>query len=259
MPAVADTAVIIPARCEAGRVEHTVRAALAIAGVDVVVVVDDGSTDQTRAAAERAGAIVVRQLRSRGKASAMALGGTVLAGIEARERRATPRHLLFLDADLGDSAGNAGPLVEPVRRGTTDMTIAVLPPQRGGGHGFVVRLSSVGIRRFAKFDTTQPLSGQRCVTRAAFDAARPLAHGFGVETGLTIDLLRRGYRVLEVPVELRHRASGRNLSSQVHRGIQYVDVARALAVRRIRGPSGNAWPDRVRQRLTDLLRPRPHC
>jgi glycosyltransferase involved in cell wall biosynthesis len=232
-----DTAVIIPAYCEAGRIRRTVRSARTIAGVDLVLVVDDGSTDHTGAAASSAGAIVVRQIRRRGKAAAMALGGTVLAGIEARERRARPRHLLFLDADLGESAGRAGPLVEPVRQGAADMTVALLPTQLGGGHGLVVRLSGGGIRRFTGFEAAQPLSGQRCLTRAAFDKARPLAHGFGVETGLTIDLLSRGLRVLEVPVPLRHRVTGRDLRAQLHRGGQYVDVARALAVRCLRPPA----------------------
>ncbi len=74
----------------------------------------------------------------------------------------------------------------------------------------------------------------RCITREAFEAARPLAHGWGVEVGLTIDVLRGGYRLLEVPCELHHRVTGRDLRSQLHRAAQYRDVARALAARRLR-------------------------
>jgi hypothetical protein len=83
----------------------------------------------------------------------------------------------------------------------------------------------------------QPLNGQRCLTRAAFEAARPLAPGFGVETGLTIDLLRQGLRIEEVEVPLAHRATGSDWRSQVHRARQFADVARALAVRQVRRPS----------------------
>jgi hypothetical protein len=86
----------------------------------------------------------------------------------------------------------------------------------------------------------QPLNGQRCLTRAAFEAARPLAPGFGVETGLTIDLLRQGMRVAEVEVPLGHRATGGDWRSQLHRARQFVDVGRALAVRwpALRRPPG---------------------
>ncbi|HYX60521.1 MAG TPA: glycosyltransferase family 2 protein, partial [Streptosporangiaceae bacterium] len=66
----------------------------------------------------------------------------------------------------------------------------------------------------------------------AFEAARPLARGWGVETALTIDLLRQGFRVTEVKVELAHRATGTGLHAQLHRARQLADVARALAVRR---------------------------
>lgn len=51
---------------------------------------------------------------------------------------------------------------------------------------------------------------------------------------MTIDLLRRGYRVLEVPCDLQHRVTGTDLRSQLHRARQYRDVALALAVRRLR-------------------------
>jgi hypothetical protein len=143
--------------------------------------------------------------------------------------------LLFLDADLEQTAANAAPLLEPVRAGEAGMTIAILPPQRsgGGGHGFVVKLAKDGIRRAVGFEATQPLCGQRCLTREAFEAALPLAHGFGVETGLTIDVLRAGIRVREVEADFQHRVTGTDLAGQLHRGRQYRDVALALAPRSV--------------------------
>jgi hypothetical protein len=71
----------------------------------------------------------------------------------------------------------------------------------------------------------------RCLTRAAFEAARPLAPGWGVETAMTVDLLRAGLRVVEVPCDLHHRVSGKGLRAQLHRAAQYRDVVRALAAR----------------------------
>lgn len=69
-----DTAVIIPAANEADRIAATVKAAAALPGVDLVVVVDDGSRDQTGRVARAAGARVVRHSRNRGKAAAMETG-----------------------------------------------------------------------------------------------------------------------------------------------------------------------------------------
>ncbi|UBU13610.1 glycosyltransferase family 2 protein [Nonomuraea gerenzanensis] len=224
-----DTAVIIPAANEADRIAATVKAAAALPGVDLVVVVDDGSADQTGRVARAAGARVVRHSRNRGKAAAMETGAEA---VRLLDEDAAPRHLLFLDADLGDTAAAAAPLIEPVRAGEADMTIAVFSTRvRLGGHGLVVRLSKEGIRRATGFDPAQPLNGQRCLTRAAFEAARPLAHGFGVETALTIDLLRKRYRVVEVEVDMAHRATGTDWRAQLHRARQLRDVARALAVR----------------------------
>jgi hypothetical protein len=95
----------------------------------------------------------------------------------------------------------------------------------------VVSLSGAGIERATGWRPAQPLNGQRCLTRAAFEAGRPLAAGFGVETGLTIDLLRRGLRIREVEVPLAHRATGTDWRSQLHRARQFADVARALIPR----------------------------
>jgi len=228
-----DIAVIIPARDEADRIQATVTAAAGIAGAAVVVVVDDGSRDATAEAARRAGAVVMRHARNRGKGAAMETGAEAACLLDQREHRDRPRHLLFLDADLAGTAALAGPLVDPVVAGTADMAIAVFTTTvKLGGHGMVVGLSGAGIRRATGWRPVQPLNGQRCLTRAAFEAARPLARGWGVETGLTIDLLRKGLRITEVPVELAHRATGTGLTAQLHRAHQLIDVARALAARR---------------------------
>jgi glycosyltransferase involved in cell wall biosynthesis len=226
-------AVVIPARDEADRIQATVSAAARLGGVGLVVVVDDGSRDGTAAAARRAGAAVMRHARNRGKGAAMETGAEAVRLLDQREHRDTPRHLLFLDADLADTAAMAAPLIEPVVAGKADMTIAFFAATvKLGGHGLVVGLSGAGIRRATGWQPTQPLNGQRCLTRAAFEAARPLARGWGAETGLTIDLLRKGLRVTEVEVELAHRATGTGLRAQLHRAHQLADVARALAARR---------------------------
>jgi glycosyltransferase involved in cell wall biosynthesis len=232
-----DLAVIIPAKNEAACIVSTVAAVSTLAGADVVVVVDDGSTDGTAAAAAGAGAHVVRHARNRGKAAAMETGAEAVRLIESGAAGPVvagggPRHLLFLDADLGGSAGAAGPLAEPVRTGAADMTIAVFTTRvRKGGFGFVTATSGAGIERATGWRPAQPLNGQRCLTRAAFTAALPLAPGWGAETGMTIDLLRKGMRITEVEVPLSHRATGNDWRAQIHRLHQLADVVRALAVR----------------------------
>jgi glycosyltransferase involved in cell wall biosynthesis len=228
-----DLAVVIPAKDEADRIGATVRGAARLPGADLIVVVDDGSSDGTAAAAELAGARVVRHPRNRGKAAALETGAEAVRLLEsAGAGEVIPHHLLFLDADLGDTAAAAGPLAEPVRSGTADMTIAVFSSRvRKGGFGFVTAASGAGIERATGWRPAQPLNGQRCLTRAAFEAALPLAAGWGAETGLTIDLIRRGLRVTEVEVPLAHRATGNDWRSQVHRARQLAGVARALAAR----------------------------
>lgn len=222
--------VVIPAYQEGRRIAATVRASRSLPGVDLVVVVDDGSSDGTAEIAAEAGAYVVSSSTNEGKASAMERGADAVLQLE-KVAGAGHRPLLFLDADLEDSAARAEPLIRSVMSGEADMAIAQLPPQPGGGHGFVVRLARQGVRDATGWVPTQPLSGQRVLTRDAFEAGRPLAPGFGVEVGLTIDLLRQGFVVKEVPVDLRHRVTGRDWRSQRHRLRQFWAVWRALRAR----------------------------
>lgn len=234
----ASVAVVIAARNEAARISLTVTAARQISEVDLVIVVDDGSSDRTASLAGEAGAVVLGHPRNRGKAAAMATGARAVADRDISEPAGSgrPRHLLFIDADLEGSAASTAALIAPVAAGEADMAIAIVPPQStaGGGHGFVVRLARNGIETLTGWRPTQPLSGMRCLSRAAFDAASPLARGWGVEVGLTIDVLAAGLRVAEVPCEIQHRVTGSDWRGQLHRARQYRDVWLALAARRLR-------------------------
>jgi hypothetical protein len=229
-------AVVIPAKDEAARIAETIRGVRTIPGVATVVVVDDGSSDGTAAIAAREGAEVVRHARNHGKADAMMSGLGRVNGLRRVGRLDPDTAVLFVDADLEASASAVGALVTPVASGAADLTIANLPQQRGsaGGHGLVVGLARRGIEELTGWSPKQPLSGMRCLSPAAIAAATPFARGWGVEVGMTVDVLDAGLRVEEVPCELHHRVTGTDWRSQVHRAAQYRDVALALGVRRLR-------------------------
>jgi hypothetical protein len=163
----------------------------------------------------------------------METGAAVAAMRDTPDR--PQRLLLFVDGDLAESAVNTAPLVDPVRKGRADVAIAMLPPQAGAaGRGLVVGAARRAIQTMTGWTPTQPLSGMRCLTREAFEAATPLARGWGVEAGMTIDLLRRGYVAIEVPCDLHHRPSGSDLKGQLHRAAQYRDVLIAINARKMR-------------------------
>jgi hypothetical protein len=216
---------LIPARNEALRIGATVQAVRSL--VHDVVVVDDGSKDATVAEALGAGATVLRIRGHTGKGRAVegALGRLPAADI-----------WLLADGDLGDTASGLGVLIDAVApAGGADLAIAAFPPQMGAGFGTVKRFAAAAIERFTGFRAHEPLSGQRAVTHGCLETVRPLADGFGLETAMTIDALRRGYRVVEVPVEgLSHRATGRGPRGFAHRARQGWDIARALTRRSFR-------------------------
>ena len=262
-------AAVIPAKDEAERIAATIASIQGVQGVELVVVVDDGSTDRTSEIATAAGAVVVRHAKNRGKAAALATGADKVAQEDVVDGRSPGRPLLFVDADLEGSAAGLAPLVPPVMLGQADLTIANLPRQHtpGGGRGRVVRLAQRGIRTITGYTAVQPLSGQRCITRAAFDAATPLARGWGVEVGMTVDVLQAGFTVVEIPCDVQHRVTGSDWRGTAHRAAQMRDVALALAAREaprahkdIAVVAGRLWQrvpaDRIRSALAKVFRTR---
>ncbi len=215
------TVALVPAADEATRVGSAVEALEPF--VDEVVVVDDGSRDGTASAALVAGATVLRASRRQGKGRAME---------DALERLGPADVWVFADADLGGTSGLLTPLLEAVVGGGADLAIAVFPTLGGGGFGLVKRTAAGLIRSVCGFEAREPLSGQRALTAAALAAVRPLAPGFGVEVAMTIDAVRAGLRVVEIPIEgLSHRPTGRGARGFAHRARQGLDIVMAVAVR----------------------------
>ncbi len=208
--------VIIPAYRAAATIEETVRSARQIPAIGEVIVVDDGSRDATSEAARAAGAdSVITLAANEGK------GAALLAGIAA----AKYERLLLLDADLGASAVQAGPLVEALAaQGAPGMSVAVLPTRPGGaGFGIAMRLARITVRLLSGQQAAAPMSGQRAITA---DLVRHIgvAPRFGVEVGLTVEAAHVGAPVSEVPLPLEHVRTGRDLAGFLHRGRQFRDI-----------------------------------
>ena len=200
--------VVIPAYNEADHIESTVaavRAALLDAGVDdhEILVVDDGSVDDTITIAERAGATVVRQDRNRGKGAAVRRG--VLAS--------TGRSIVFTDADLAYSPDLLPEVLASVEQGwdvvvgsrrheRTETLVRQRRIREFGGR-MVNRLTHLVLLGHFR-DTQCGLKGFRGdIGRSMFDRTR--IEGFAFDVELFIIAEQDRLSLLEIPVSVRFR------------------------------------------------------
>ncbi len=170
---------VIPGYNEEKTISDVVKVVTQVPLVNEVIVVDDGSEDNTATVACDAGAKVITLPENHGK------GGAMMFGV----RNAAGDIILFLDADLiGLTEKHVVDLLLPVYRGGIDMTLGVF------GHG---RLATDLAQYFAPF-----LSGQRAVRRQVLEQISDLeVTRFGVEIALTRYALENDLKVQEVELQ----------------------------------------------------------
>ncbi len=224
-------AALIVAHNQARRIAATVRAARAIPGIDLVLVVDDASSDNTQQLARKAGAVVVRHSHHRGRAASVETGASV---IEMRDEPGrAPRSVLLLPGSLGQHAIGAAPLVPAITEHVADMAVAITE-ESGKVPGASAKAARRAIERTAGWVPREPLGTIRCLTREALEAAIPLARGAGMDVGMTLDVLHAGLTVTEVECEIRHKAASGHARA-VARASQYRDVMLAVSTRGLKG------------------------
>ena len=196
----------LPAHNEQETVADVVRRAPAtVAGRTVqVVVIDDGSSDETAVRARAAGATVVTLQPNRG------LGAAVRSGLAwAVEHGAAAA--AFCDADGEYAPEELENVVAPVLRGEAEYVVGsrfagdirrMLPHRRFGNRVLTLALSVVARRRISDGQ-----SGYRALSQRAAAGAE-IIHDFNYAQVLTLDLLAKGYRYVEVPISYGFREHG---------------------------------------------------
>ncbi|NLL18628.1 MAG: glycosyltransferase family 2 protein [Clostridia bacterium] len=217
---VANISIVLPAYNEGERIVDTITALTSYQEIKEIIVVDDGSTDNTGPLARKAGASLWTNERNLGKGASLNIGASL----------ATGEFVVFLDGDLGGSAREANKLWHPLLADEADCVIARFPKaRRKGGLGLVKKLASWGVERYGGQRIAAVLSGQRAFNRRSLEAVFPMAGGYGAEVATTIHLLKKGYRILEVEVAMTHRETGRDLTGFLHRGRQFHHILKVLA------------------------------
>jgi hypothetical protein len=219
---------LIPAYNEEATIAATLSALATIQPLDEIVVINDGSTDQTansikQIRVDSPNITLLNLPKNGGKGTALNRGREV----------SSADVFLLVDADLGETASLAQELLAPVLRGDADMSIARFGAQQtqnkmAMGFGLVRRTACLGVWILTGNTVASPLSGQRAITAELLHTLGPFFEGFGVEIGLTVGALHHGFRVVEVPLAMQHRAYGRGLKGIRHRGRQLVHVFKAL-------------------------------
>jgi glycosyltransferase involved in cell wall biosynthesis len=216
----AEEIVIVTAYNEADRLPATLDALAAAFPGARVIVADDGSIDGSDAVARDRGLEVARATRTIGKG-----GAATLAAERAMAGALAGAVVVLCDGDLGESAAHLPALVASVRDGRADLAVAAFARRVGGGFGIALGFSRWAIRRRSGFVAGAPISGQRAMRGEVLPVVVPFAPRFGMETAMTIDAVRAGFRVVEVELPLVHRATGKTWRGFLHRGRQLVDFA----------------------------------
>lgn len=198
--------VLLPAYDEERTIGPLVRACLVHTPPPCeVLVVDDGSADETPRLAAEAGARVLRLRENRGK------------GIAVREGLAAVRGdiVVMLDADGQDNPAEIPNLLAAL---TDDVDMVVGSRFRGQfGPGSITRLNYAG-NRFLTFvlnvlfgtRMTDTLAGFKALRTSRLRALRFEARRYDIEVELLVRMLRAGGRVVEVPVRRAARVHGRS-------------------------------------------------
>ena len=188
--------VVIPACNEAGAIGEVVRELGGAAAWAEILVVDDGSTDETSAHAAAAGARVLRHPYTKGN------GAAVKTGIRA----ATGDYILIIDGDGQHRPADAVRLAG--RLGDYDLVVGARAP--GTQAGVTRRLGNAMLNGLASFLTEREIpdltSGFRAARRdCLLEFLHLLPNGFSTPTTTTLAFIRAGYNVAFEPVEARQR------------------------------------------------------
>nr|WP_255590784.1 glycosyltransferase [Methanobacterium spitsbergense] len=180
--------VIIPAYNEEKTVGHVVKVVKSLNYITEVIVVDDGSTDQTAIMASDAGAIIINHIKNRGKGAAIKTGFKNSKG----------DIVVFLDADIKNlTKSQVDNIIKPIMNGEADITKTKFKREAGR----VTELTAKPLLNFffpeIKFD--QPLSGQFAAKRSFLNKIK-LEDDYGVDVGIVLDADVMGMRVKEVDI-----------------------------------------------------------
>jgi len=167
----------------------------------VVIVVDDGSSDDTALIARLAGATVVRHPVNQGKGVALNTG--IRLG-----RRFRPSAIVTLDADGQHLPDQLPRVVAPVLHGQADLVVGsrylrpahAVPPLRRLGHRFFNRLT----RLATGLSVSDTQSGYRALSPRLYNLACFHSAGFSVETEMQFLARQHHLRLAEVPVTIRY-------------------------------------------------------
>lgn len=212
--------VVIPARDEAASVAQVVSSVLRLFPGAEVIVVDDGSADETATLAAGAGAHVVRHPESLGNGAA----------VKAGARAATRETLCFMDSDGQHDPAEIGRLLEKLGEGY-DMVIGARAPKAHANagrllaNGFYNRLASLISGRTIP-DLT---SGFRVVRAHLFKRfLYLLPNGFSYPTTITMAFLRSGYPVGFVPIHSNQRI-GKSHIRPLRDGVRFLVIIFKIA------------------------------
>jgi glycosyltransferase involved in cell wall biosynthesis len=180
--------VIIPAYNEEKTVVHVVKVVKSLNYIKEVIVVDDGSADQTAVMAKDAGAMVITHVKNRGKGAAIKTGF----------KNSTGDIVVFLDADIKNlTKYQIENIIQPIMNGEADITKTKFKREAGR----VTELTAKPLLNFffpeIKFD--QPLSGQFAAKRSFLNKIK-LEDDYGVDVGIVLDADIMGMKVKEVDI-----------------------------------------------------------
>lgn len=205
--------VVLPAKNEAGAVGDTVCRIRDLYPKAQVLVVDDGSTDDTAVVATRSGAVVVNHPYSLGN------GGAIKSGA----RHATGEVIVFMDADGQHDPADIPRLLERLEQGF-DMVVGA---RRGDSHASMGRgMANRFYNRLASWMTGQRIqdltSGFRAVHAEKFrEFLHLLPNGFSYPTTITMAFFRAGYMVAYEPI-IAGKRIGKSHIRIVRDGIRFL-------------------------------------